>query len=442
MLREQFFLFNFIVSLAALLLVGFIFQADFCRAQDEFSFDLQEFEKKSLEWGGYGELKWEHADINHAGLFSRLNLSRDPGSTMNIYSATTRLDGSYTRGIAAFNWLFQAAARQDDLAWDDTVDVYEAYVSFKPAPVVSVAAGKKSYKWGKGYAWNPVGFINRPKDPDDPEEALEGYNGAEIDLIRSFSGPLQTVALTAMALPVWQGVNEDFGEINNFNLAAKLYLLYRDTDLDFMIFSGNSRSKRYGFDFSRNLASNLEIHAEFSHVPNQQLKVVAADGSIKLREIADTSFLIGTRYLSESDITTIVEFYHNDDGYSSAEMDLFYQLADTAISRFEADGSETLLRRAVYVSQSGYGRAQSGRDYLYAKVTWKEPFDFLYFTPGFTAIVNLADNSYSFSPEALYTGFINWELRLRFSVINGGHFTEFGEKTNSNKLELRARYFF
>ncbi|MDX2440743.1 MAG: hypothetical protein QNK40_09350 [Desulfobacterales bacterium] len=34
------------------------------------------------------------------------------------------------------------------------------------------------------YAWDPVGFINRRKDPNDPEEALEGYITGEIDLIK------------------------------------------------------------------------------------------------------------------------------------------------------------------------------------------------------------------------------------------------------------------
>jgi len=33
-------------------------------AGDEFSFELAEIEKKNLTWGGYGEVMWEHMDIN------------------------------------------------------------------------------------------------------------------------------------------------------------------------------------------------------------------------------------------------------------------------------------------------------------------------------------------------------------------------------------------
>ena len=31
---------------------------------DDFSFDVQEFEKKDLEWGGFIELKGIHADVD------------------------------------------------------------------------------------------------------------------------------------------------------------------------------------------------------------------------------------------------------------------------------------------------------------------------------------------------------------------------------------------
>ena len=90
----------------------------------------------------------------------------------------------------------------------------------------------------------------------------------------------------------------------------------------------------------------------------------------------------------------------------------------------------------------GYANPQAGLNYLYFKINQKDPFDILYFTPGLIAILNLDDQSYSISPEMLYTGFTNWELRIRFTFLNGGNFTEFEEKQNENKLELRVRYHF
>ena len=57
-------------------------------------------------------------------------------------------------------------------------------------------------------------------------------------------------------------------------------------------------------------------------------------------------------------------------------------------------------------------------------------------------MVNLQDHSYQVTPELLYTGFNNLELRLRLFFLQGDTGTDFGEKLASRKIELYARYFF
>jgi hypothetical protein len=82
------------------------------------------------------------------------------------------------------------------------------------------------------------------------------------------------------------------------------------------------------------------------------------------------------------------------------------------------------------------------RDYLYFRASWKEPFDILYFTPAVFSIVNLTDQSLSLTPELLYSPITNLELRLRAAFLIGDKQTEYGEKLNDYKIELRVRYFF
>ena len=411
-------------------------------AEETYSFDLEEFAKKRFTWGGFVEAKGEHFEFNEEGAFALLNQYEDPRSTLNRFTSTLQLDGRFQQSLTTLNWLFRTWAAQDEAAWADDFVVYTGYASIKASPRLTLNLGKKTWKWGKGYAWNPVAFIDRPKNPDDPEEAMEGFIGAEADLVKSMDGPLQTLALTTVALPVWQGVNEDFGAINNVNVAARLYLLYLDTDIDFLYYTGNSRSTRFGLDFSKNLAANVEVHGEVAHIPTQQQKVLTESGSLATREVSDTSYLAGFRYLSEQDITTIVEYYHNGDGYTEDELTRFYREVTDGYSLFQAGGGETLLQRAANIGQSGYGRPQVGLDYLYARITAKEPWDILYFTPGLTTIVQLDDGSFSLTPELVYTGFTNVELRARFTWLIGGEETEYGEKQNRSRLELRLRYFF
>jgi hypothetical protein len=322
------------------------------------------------------------------------------------------------------------------------VDIFEAYLRLRPTDTLTVEAGKQSYKWGTGYAWNPAGFLNRRKDPNDPNEDLEGYTTVETAYIRSFGSTLESIAASVSVLPVWEGVNEDFGRMDNINLAAKLYLLVKNTDIEFIYFTGNSRSSRYGLDFAANLATNFAIHGEFAYVPHADRMVFEKDGSLTLQQSSTTSYLLGLRYLSEQNITTIMEYYHNGAGYTEEEMNRYYGLTDDAREEKRQTAATLLLEKALNVSRSGYGFFQTGKDYGYARITWKEPFDIVYFTPGVTGIINLADNSWTLTPELLYTGFTNWELRLRYSWLNGDDYSEYGEKANNNKIELRIRYFF
>ena len=109
---------------------------------------------------------------------------------------------------------------------------------------------------------------------------------------------------------------------------------------------------------------------------------------------------------------------------------------------YRSTGNTRMLTGAQNLAAGGYGRNNPMEDYLYLRLSQKEPLDILYFTPSLTTMVNLNDRSYSITPELLYTGITNLELRLRFGWIRGGRETEFGEKPNDYRLELRVGYYF
>lgn len=350
---------------------------------EEFSFDAAAFEKKPFEFGGYLEFKPERAWLNRDSNVNKLaGLDR---RTLDRTTATLKLDAKYTQGIASFKLRADAEVRRDDLSSERINRFDEAYASFKPDPGLTLDVGKQSLKWGKGYAWNPVGFVERPKDPNDVELAREGYTMVAADFIRNFDGDLKTVAFTPVLLPVGSQTNPDFGGPNHVNAAAKLYLLWLDTDIDFTWLSRGSRTPRFGVDFSRNLSSALEVHGEWARSRD-------ADRD-------RTSGLAGLRYLTERDTTWIAEFYRN-------------------------------------------GTGATPKRTLYLRASQKEPFDIVYFTPSLTLIANLGDRSFSLTPELLYTGVTNLDLRLRASWLKGGAGSEFGEKQNTRKLELMMRYYF
>jgi hypothetical protein len=146
--------------------------------------------------------------------------------------------------------------------------------------------------------------------------------------------------------------------------------------------------------------------------------------------------MFGLRYLTAAETTWIMEYFHNGAGYTPVEMQVFYDLAQAAIT------DPALLSTAQTARQAGYGSAQAMRDYLYIKASQKEPFDALYWNAGIAAIINLHDGSYTLIPEASYTGITDLELRVRLALLSGEDGTDFGERPNNWRAELRLRYFF
>jgi hypothetical protein len=407
---------------------------------DEYSFDVSQFEKKPFELNGYAELKGEDFALNPDAALYKLNYYGQPQrESLTRATETLELAGKLRHDIATFDFRTHSAFQQDQLAHDQSNKFYEAALSLRPRSDLTLEAGKRALSWGKGYAFNPIGFVQRPKDPNDPQLAREGYVMADGDVIWNPGGALQTIAFTPVLLPVTSDVNSDFGATGHANPAFKLYALYRDTDIDFAWQGKGSRPARFGFDFARNLKTNFEIHGEWARILQFAKPVTDARGNVTNEVSNATSYLLGLRYLTEGNTTYIAELYHNGTGYSETEADQFYELVDSAFSQPQPNPP---LARALALGQGSYGRPFAGENYLYFRAQHPDALGIVYFQPSVFGMLNLNDHSFQVTPELLYTGFKNLEFRLRLYLLYGETSTDFGEKPNSRKLEVYARYYF
>ncbi len=410
---------------------------------EEYTFDLSEIEKKPYHIGGYAEFRPVFFGLDKDASFYKLTFyNRDEGATLEEYNATLQLEGSLEKGIARFLIRTNTDYNKSYLGEDQETNLYEGFLSLKPSSSLTIDMGKKTLKWGKGYAWNPVAFVDRPKNPDDPELSLEGYIVAAADYIKSLEGPLKTISITPVIIPVYEAINDTFGVVDKVNLAGKLYLLFYNTDIDVMFLSGGSKTARYGVDFSRNITTNFEIHGEFAVIEDYRKRFTDSAGNLFEKEFDAESWLAGIRYLTERETTYILEYYRNGTGFTTDEMRDNFSFINTAYDSYLSSGSDMLLTKGLNITEGNYVRMNPAREYVYLRISQKEPFDILYFTPSITGISNIADRSFSISPELLYTGITNLELRLKAGFIAGDRLSEYGEKQNDYRMELRARYYF
>lgn len=425
---------------ASIALVAALGSAPVGAQSPEYRFDLSEIEPRPYEWGGYLEGRFEHFDLRpDAALYPLQFDGTSARDTLDRLSASFELFGRYQRDLFTAYGRASGLAARDALATTDDLELLEGGLRLSPSEGLAVDLGKQVQRWGKGYAWNPVAFFERPKDPNDPQLSREGFVMLAADGVRSFGGPVAAVGLAALVLPVGDSVNEDFGRAAHVNPGAKLYLLVADTDIDLMWAGAGSRPRRFGFDFSRNLGSQLEIHGEWSRAVDATRRVLAGDGSVRSETFSANSWLLGARYITEQEVTWIAEVYRNGLGYTADELERFYRHVEAA---FDAGGGAPAQELARSLAQAGYGRANPGRNYGYLRVSAKDPFDWLYVAPALTTIVNLDDHSWQVTPEVAYTGWQDVELRARWIVLRGDPYSEFGSKASGQRVELRLRWFF
>lgn len=411
---------------------------------EKYQFDISETEKKPFHFGGYLEAMPILFGLDrNAPLYKLAYYNRGLGGTTPEYGGTFQLEGGVEKGLTRLYFKSNTSLTKNYAGEKTHSLLFEGYVSLRPSPSFVGEGGKKTLNWGKGYAWNPAAFLDRQKNPDDPELAREGLVVASIDYTKSWEGQaLKTFSFTPVLLPVYSGINEEFGATGLLNFAAKFYFLWYDTDIDFMFLTGGSKPTSYGLDFSRNISTNLEVHGEFSLINNFTKMTVDSNGRVTPNTYPAVNALLGLRYLSAQETTYILEVYRSGQGYSSREMTDFFSFIDQGYNQYIQTGNTSQLNRAANLLQGAYGRMTPETQYLYFRVSQKELFDILYFTPAATIIANLEDNSFSLTPEFLYTGITNLELRLRTGFVSGSRGTEFGDKPNDYRVDFRIRYYF
>jgi hypothetical protein len=406
--------------------------------QEEESQQYQEEEKENkLEWNGNLDAKYKLFNMDQNSSLYKLQFYKDlpSSSLLSQYSIEPYLNAEYRTSDLGFILKTHGLYYSDQ---NSSFDLFEAYASYNPSFNTNLQAGIKLYSWGKGYAFNPVGFVNPIKDPENPELAQAGLLSANFEYIKSFSlEALQSFSFLAILIPPSDVEGTSFGEFNNTDIALKSSFLLWDTDIDLLAYYSKIKPKRYGFDFARNIQDNIEVHAEFSYNQNVEHFTILND-SLKSEFVDIYSYLFGIRYLDASNTTIIAEYYHNGAGLSPDEYYQYSQFLNNVTDKI----NPIVAQQTLGVSQTYFKGQTLMRDYLYIKLSHPEPFDWLYLTPSIYTIYNLADNSFILSFQMSYKPITNAEFIFWVSMFAGDEYTEYGGKQVEQRMELWMRVFF
>jgi len=407
------------------IIVGTVFgwvTAPVIRAEETYSFDVEEFTKKTWEWHGELSAAGTMKDYNQDSALYPVKFPQDNPSGANEaewrLSLESRWDWDWSR-----LWLSgEAGVLYSSLpdSHEDSFWIGEAYWQIAEFEPHNLEIGKRLLRWGKGYAFNPVAFLERPKNPEDPEVGREGLWLVQGVWITGPLGPLSNSSLTLVGLPLGEAVNDDFRSqaVEETVWGFKFYGLTGTLDLDlYWVNWPESGETDRGIDFAANLAANFEVHGE---------------GALRETTTADDwRLMLGLRYLTEQEVTWIAEWFHDSAGLT----------ADESAAIFETIRHQPAVTVKPYLSLVQQQKTIN-RNYGYVKVSVKEPFNWLYFTPSLSWLGNLDDHSANTALELAYAPGNNWSYNILGQTLTGSRYSQYGENPVAAKLELTAVFSF
>ena len=419
-----------------ILLALFILALTPVSAQD-YEFEIPEEEESRIEFNGNLDVKWTILNTREASPFYEIQFYQTPenSSYLSRYRLDYYFNGEYRRKKVNFVMKTFSQYKKDEPV---SLSFHELYGSLNLSPKLTLGIGKRRFIWGKGYAFNPAGYVNTEKDPENPELALSGRSSTFFIFNKSLnSNFIRNFSFSSIILPPEAIINEKFAPLEDTEVALKTYFLIKNTDVDFMFFYGENQLKKYGFDLSTNLKENFEIHGEWSYAQNEE-KFIIQNNLLLLQKIDGSSFLFGMRYLNRFNTTVIAEYYHNNRGLSKEEFDNYYNYIVTTMK----SNSFNIINQVKQDVSSRFISKTLMKDYLYFSIRQPEPFGWLYSSVSIFTIYNLNDNSFILSPRFGYEPFTNFEFLLWPSLTVGESNSEYGSRQFQKKVEFWMRFYF
>jgi hypothetical protein len=398
------------------------------------NFDVEDITNQQvLELHGYlaTTYKGYYTDDSTMGYELQFYNQEEVPEYLNRFNIDCLLEADFKTEYMGFSMKSHSDFKEEELGFD----LYEAKGNINLASFAYLQAGKIIYNWGKGYAFNSVGFVNPQKDPADPEAINNGLISFDLELTKSFSSDFfRTIALSTIIIPAVEDI-ENFADITYTDFAGKLYLLLGNLDLDIMGYYSQDKPIKAGADLAVNILENLELHGEFAY-SWQGLKESFVDNTFETEETDDYSFLVGSNLLTPWDMSITAEYYYNRFGLSRDEYLDFMNLIQERIETENPNLINT-TKRDYLAKLNSTGLMQK---YLYFRVLQPEPFNLVYFNPALSLLWNIDDNSLFFSLPLSWKPVNNFEIVLQPNLMWGRENTEFGERSQSFRVDLKMSF--
>ena len=410
----------------------------------DYDFDVSEFEKKPFEFSGTAEFRPSFIIPEKKSLSWKLKYYDNTGSHKvldNYLLLALPVAKFEKKGVLLYaSTDARIGYNHPENGWDFNLSLLEGYGKYEFNPRWSILLGKKLYKWGKGYIYNPVSYAGRQKDVNDVDASLEGYYTACVEYVKSFSSKVfKNLSQELVFIPVYKKLNDDYSTGDRHWLVSRTYFLIVNTDYELFFTVSENYDYKFGVAAAHNILTNWEIHGELSFLPETDKMLISKNGYPELQTAKNTiQSIVGTRYLSPFNATFYLEYIYNGAGLSKDEMQNWCASAHNALVSQNIPAVNSIRKEWF----QNLNKQFFMNHYIYFKIQYPEPFDFLYFTPSLYLLFNTVDKSFLGGLDMNYKRYDRISFNLKLFGLYGKTNSEFGSKISELKTELKIKFFF
>ncbi len=379
----------------------------------------------------YGEGGTE-GHLTSANASSPLN----PGNILGIQRRTDSSDVVLFGDVTSEDkkWKLQMKLRGSDEWQRDATSRFEvSELSFKysVASWLDFRIGRKIERWGTGYAWNPTGVVNPPKNPADPTDRRNMFRGVDMAAADVF---IKGWDITLMGVPEIDWTGKSGRHLLSSGWAARAYRLIKGTDVALTASGGNGLPNSRGLSLARVFGNALELHGEAAYL-SDSVRLLPRSGNLALVRRPHAEVLLGGQYTFRNNVNVVGEFYHTGQGLSGREWLDFRSFAGSAYTRLQQGDVMPLM-----TSNSGFTPLQMSKNYTFLRVLWPIRLNKLEME---TIVINsLRDGSALVRPGIRWKIATNWSLYCIYSEFIGNAQTEFGHIQIRRSTDIGIRYSF
>lgn len=307
--------------------------------------------------------------------------------------------------------------------------LYEAYIDYRAAEILSISAGKQRIPWGRGVAFFPTDVLH----PSHTREDVEGFTGLSLilnpDMNLQLAGALDFSTPLAGATPK---ENEDFYQ--DLKYALYLSLLAGKADLALSgVYSpeGNLRpglgiSYDFGgFIFTAEGAVELTNSAEY---PDTELISFEAPDSFRPYPLfaAGISRNLRPRQMPDLNLLFVTEYLYAGTGYDDRDREEYFN----SIGAHLASGGDQ--PEIEYL----------GRNYLFALASLEL---YMCFSLELSVYMSLDDQSLSYTAGGTLLSIPGMDLSLEGEQLVGSAHSVFGSlksREGEYRLSLKSTIYF